>query len=182
VLHWILFYCISSCLGSPLSDYIDVSPIIYIFCRNPLDILVVLVSFLLDLPQECLAVFYVMVCYATIHTCNWWKWKIPCIIFWLLVVVAHYWSSASSKSSSASSSTSVSTLISSWCIVLGYLVILRGVILWLPIIILWLCIIVLLLHIFVWWWYLDELRFILSCHYFCLHPISRSTILIITTH
>jgi hypothetical protein len=143
VLSWILFCCISSCLGSSLSDYIDVSPIIPGFCRNPLDILVFLVPFFLYLSQECWAVFCVMVCCATIHTCRRWKWKIPCIMSWLLEVVAHYWSSSSSKSSSASSSTFVSTSISSWCVVLGYLVILCGVILWLCIIVLRLRIVVL---------------------------------------
>jgi hypothetical protein len=53
VLRSILFYCVSSCLGSSLSDYIDVSPIIVGFYRDPLDILVVLVHFFLDLPKKC---------------------------------------------------------------------------------------------------------------------------------
>jgi hypothetical protein len=179
VLRWILFCCIRSYLGSSSSDHIDVSPIIPGFCINPLNIIVVLVPFFLDLSQECWEFFYVMVCCATIHTCRWWKWTIPCIMSWLLEVVEHYWSSASSKSSSTSSSTYVSTLISSWCVVLGYLVILHGVILWLCIIVLqlhivvlFLCIIVLLLNIVVWWWYLDELRCSLSCHHFYLHSIS----------
>jgi hypothetical protein len=68
VLSWISCYFISSCLGSSLSDYIDVSPIIPGFCINPLDILVVLVYFFLDIPQECWVVFCVMVYYATLHT------------------------------------------------------------------------------------------------------------------
>jgi hypothetical protein len=131
VLHWILSYCISSCLISSSCDYIDVSSIIPGFCRNPLYILVVLVPLFLDLSQECCTVFCIMVCCTTIHTCRWWKWTLPCIMSWLLEVVAHYWTSSSSKSSSTSSSTSVSTSISSWCIVLRYLVILCGVILWL---------------------------------------------------
>jgi hypothetical protein len=101
VLRWILFCCISSCLGSSSSDYIDVFPIIPGFCRNPLDILVVLVPFFLNLSQECWAVFCVMVCCATIHTCRRWKWTIPCIMSWLLEVMAYYWPSASSKSSSS---------------------------------------------------------------------------------
>jgi hypothetical protein len=146
VLRWILFCCISSCLGSSSSDYIDVSPIIPRFCRDPLDILVVLVPFFMDLSQECWVVFCVMICCMTIHTCHWWKWKIPCIMSYFLDLVAHYWSYTSPKSSS----TFVSTLISSWFIVLGYLVILCGVILWLPIIVLHMCIL--------WWCYLDEMR------------------------
>jgi hypothetical protein len=158
VLRWILFCCISSCLGSSSSDYIDVSPIIPSFCRNPLDILVVMVPFFLDLSQECWEVFCVMVCCATVHTCRRWKWKIPCIMSWLLEVVAHYWSYASSESSSASSSTNVSTSITSRCVVLGYLVILCEIILRLHIVVLWLHIVVLWLHIVEWWWKLVELR------------------------
>jgi hypothetical protein len=167
-----LFYCIRSCLGSSSSDYIDVSPILPSFCRDPLDILVFLVPFFLDLSQECWTVFCIMVYYATIHTCHWWKWKIPCIMSWLLAVVTHYWTSASSKSSSNSSSTSVATSISSWCVVLRYLIILCGVILWSHVVVLWLHIIILLLHIVIWWWYLFELRCNLSYHHFFLHPIS----------
>jgi hypothetical protein len=98
VLRWILFCCISSYLGSSSSDYIDVSPIIPDFCRNLLDIVVVLVSFFLDLSQECWVFFCVMICCVTVHTCHWWKWTIPCIMSWLLVVVEYYWSSTSSKS------------------------------------------------------------------------------------
>jgi hypothetical protein len=147
VLSWILFSCINSYIGSSSSDYIDVSPLIPSFWRDPFGILVFLVPFLLDLSQECWAVFYVMVYYMTVHTCHWWKWTIPCIISCLLVIVAHYWSSTSSKYSSASSSTFVSTSISSSCIVLGYLVILCEVILWLCMVILLLCILVLLFHI-----------------------------------
>jgi hypothetical protein len=172
MLHWIFFCCISSCRGYSSSDYIDVSPIIPSFCRDPLDILVFLFPFFLNIPQECWVVFYSMVCCATVHTCRWWKWKIPFLMFWLLEIVAQYWSFASSKSSSTSSSTSVFTSISLRCIVLGYLVTLCGFILWLCIIILWLCIVVFLLHIVVWWWYLVELRRNLSCHHFFLKPIS----------
>jgi hypothetical protein len=133
-----------------------------------------------------------MICCTTIHTCRWWEWKIPCIMSWLLAFVAHYWSSASSKSSSALSSTSISTSIFVWCIVMRYLVILCRIILWMCIIILCLHIVVLFMCIIVWWWYLVELRCILSCHHFFLHPISISssfshrlhhpTILIIMTH
>jgi hypothetical protein len=62
VLRWILLCCISSCLGSSSSDYIDVSPTIPGFCRNPVDSMVVLFPFFLDLSQECWKVFSVMVC------------------------------------------------------------------------------------------------------------------------
>jgi hypothetical protein len=172
VLCWILFYCVSSYLGSSSSDYIDVSPIIPSFCRNPLDILVVLVPFFLDLSQECWTIFCIMVCCVTVHTCRWWKWTFPCIMSWLLEVVAHYWTSASSKSSSTSSSTSVSTSISSQvhCTEVpdytaqGYIVAAHC------------CIVVahcyIVVCIIVWWWYLVELRCNLSCHHFFLHPIS----------
>jgi hypothetical protein len=102
VLHWILFYYVISCLGSSLSDYVDVSPILLGFCRDPLDIMVVLVPFFLDLPQKCRTVFFVMICCATVHTCRWWEWTFPCIM-------EHYWSFASSKSSFVSSSTSIAS-------------------------------------------------------------------------
>jgi hypothetical protein len=172
VLSWILFYGINSCLGSSSSDYIDVLPIIPSLCKNPLDIHVVLVPFLLDISQESWAVLCAMVCCATMHTCCRWKWTIPFIISWLLEVVAHYWSSVASKSSSSSSNTYVSSSISSWCIVLGYLVILRRIIWWLCVVVLRFHIVVLRLHIVVWWWYLDEMRCNLSCHHFFLHPVS----------
>jgi hypothetical protein len=180
VLRSILFYCVNSCLGSSSSDYIDVCPIIPEFYRNPLDILAVLIPFVLDLSQKCWTVFCIMVHCTKIHTCHWWKWIIPSIMSWLLEVVAHYWTYTSSKSSSNLCFANVSTLISSWCIASTYLVILRKVILWLCIVILWLCIVVLwmriivlwlrivvlLLRIVLWWWYLVELRCILSCHHY----------------
>jgi hypothetical protein len=80
VLHWILFYCVSYCLGSFSCDYVDVSSIIPGLCRNRLYILVALVPLFLDLSQECWTVFCIMVCCATIHTCHWWKWTLPCIM------------------------------------------------------------------------------------------------------
>jgi hypothetical protein len=159
VSRWILSYCVSSCLGSSSCDYIDVSSIILGFCINPLYILVVLVPLFLDLSQECWTVFCIMVCRAVVHTCHWWKWALPCIMSYLLAVLAHYWTSNSSKSSSTSSSTYVSTPISSQCVVLRYLVILC-------VVILWLCIIVLGLRIVLWRWYLVELRCNLSCYHF----------------
>jgi hypothetical protein len=128
-----------------------------------------MVPFFLDLFQECCTIFCVMVCCVTVHTCGWWKWKLPCIVSLLLAVMAHYWSRASSKSSSRSSSSSTS--ISSRCVVLRYLVILRRVILWLCIIVLQLRIFIIMMRISVWWWYLVELRCILSCHNLFLHPI-----------
>jgi hypothetical protein len=123
LLCWIMFCCISSCLGSSSSYYFDFISIIPCFCRNPLDILIVLVPFFLYFSQECWAVFYVVSRCETIHTCYGWKWTISCIMSWLLTVVANYWPYAST-------STSESTSISSWCIVLGYQVILHEIILW----------------------------------------------------
>jgi hypothetical protein len=172
VLSWILFCCINSCLGSSSSDYIDVFLIIPGFRINPLEILVVLVPFVLDLSQECWEVFCVMVYSAPIHTCCWWNWIIHCIMSWLLELMEHYWSSSSSKSSYVLSSTSVSTSISLRCVVLGYLVILREVILWLCVIVPRSHIVVLWMHIVVWWWHLDELRRNLPCHHLYLHPVS----------
>jgi hypothetical protein len=127
---------------------------------------------LINIVHTCWTIFCVMIRYATVHTCRWWEWKIPCIMSWLLAVMAHYWSYALSKSSSSSSSTSISTSISAWCVALRYLVILRKIILWMCIIILQLQIVVLLVHIIVWWWYLVELRCKLFCHHLFLHPIS----------
>jgi hypothetical protein len=162
VLRWILFDYISSCLGSSSSEYINVSPIILGFCRDPLNILVLLVPFFLDLPQECRTIFCVMICFTTIHTCCWWECTFPSTISWFLEVVAHYWSFASSESSSSSSSTSIFKCY----VVLRYLIILHRIILWMHIIILWLCIVVLLLCIVIWWRYLVELRCSLLCHHF----------------
>jgi hypothetical protein len=132
MLHWIMFCCIISCLGSSLSYYVDVLSIIPSFCINPLEILIVLIPFFLYFSQECWAVFCVVICCATMHTCHRWKWTVSCIMSRLLTIVADY-------CPSSSTSTSESTSISFLCIVLGYMVILRGIILWL-------CIIVLRLH------------------------------------
>jgi hypothetical protein len=171
VLRWVLSYYFNSCLSSSSHDYIDVSSIIPHFCINPLYILVVLVPLFLDIFQECSRVFYIMVCCTKVHTCRWWKWTFPCIMFYFLAIVTHYWAYASSKSSSTTSYTSVSTLIPSWCVVLRYLVIPRRVILWLCIIVLWLCSVILLLCIVVWRWYLVGPRCIFPCHNFFFHLI-----------
>jgi hypothetical protein len=151
VLSWILFCYINSYLGSSSSNYIDVFPIIHGFYRNPLEILVILVLFFLNISQECWAIFYVMVYYETIHKCHGWKWKIPCIISWLLEVVAYESPFSSYKYSSSSTYTYESTSIYLRCIVLGYLVILRKIILWMSIVVLRLCGIE-------FWWHIVELR------------------------
>jgi hypothetical protein len=147
-------------------DHVDVLSIIPGFCRNPLYIMIVLVPLFLDLPQECCEIFYIMVYYARVHACCWWKWNFPCIISWLLVVVEHYWTSASSKSSSTLYSTSISNSISSRYVVLRYLIILHEVILWLHIVVFWLHSFILLLNIIIWRWYLVKLRCNFPRHYF----------------
>jgi hypothetical protein len=150
-------YCFISCLSSSTCNYVDIYLIIIGFYRNPLNILIVLVPFFLNIPQKCWAFLCIMVGCMTVHTCHRWKWKFPCIMSSFLEYVAHYWTSSTSKSSSTSSSTSISTLISSWCVVLRHLIILCGVILRLHISILWLSSVVLLLCIVIWRWYLVEL-------------------------
>jgi hypothetical protein len=164
VLCWVLSYCISSFLSSYVCNYVDISSIIPHLFRNPLNILVVLILFFFNLPQKCWAFLCIMVCYTTIHACRRWKWTFPCIVSYTLIVMAYYWTFSSSKSSSTSSSTSASSSFSSWCIILRHLIILHEVILWLHVIILRLCSVV-------WRWYLVELRCILSCHHFLMHPI-----------
>jgi hypothetical protein len=171
VLRWILSYCIRSCLGSSSHEYDDISSIIPIFYIDPLNILVSLVPLFLNISQKCSTFFCVMVCCTIVHTCHWWEWIFPCIMSWMLEVVAHYWSSTSSKSSSTSSSTFVSNLISLWCIVLRYLIIMCEVLQWLHSIVLWLCSVVLWLCNIIWRWYLVEMRCIFPCHHFYFHPI-----------
>jgi hypothetical protein len=159
--HWCcvgsLSYCVSSCLSTSSCDYVDISSIIPGFCRDPLNILIVLIPLFLNLPQKCWAFLCIMVCCTTVHTCHRWKWTFPCIMSWMLEVVAHYWTSTSSKSSSTSSSTSISSSISSWCIVLRHLIILHGVILWCVLLYCG-CACCILCCIVVWRWYLVKLR------------------------
>jgi hypothetical protein len=120
------------------------------------------------------------------HTRPRWKWKLSCIVSWLLTVVAYHWFFASSKASSSSSSTSLSRSISSRCIVLGPLVILSGTIVWLRSIvlqlhsvmlllhnvILLLHSVIILLHSVIWGWYLVKMWCNFLGHHLCMHPIS----------
>jgi len=112
-----------------------------------------------------------MVCCVTIHACRRWKCTFPYIVYSLLEVMAHYWSSNSSKASSTSTSTSVSSSISSRCIVLSHLIILHRFVLWMHVIILRLCNVVILLRIIIWRWYLVKIRCNFPYHHFFLHPI-----------
>jgi hypothetical protein len=171
VLFWILSYYVNSSLSSFMHNYVDIYYIIPGFCRYPLGIMIVLTPFFLNLPQKYWAFLCIMVCCVTIHACHRWKWKFPCIVSWLLEFMEHYWTYASSKYSSTLSSTSVSTSISSWYIVLRYLIVLLGVILWLCIIILRLRSVLLLMRSVVWGWYLVKLRCIFPCHHLFLCPI-----------
>jgi len=92
----------------------------------------------------------------------------------MLEIMTYYWTSSSSKSSSTSSYTSVPTSISSWCVVLRYMIILRLVIPWLCIVVLLLRNIILRLGMTIWRWYLIELWIKFLCHHLFLHPISIS--------
>jgi hypothetical protein len=151
-----------------MCNYIDISSIIPYFCRNPLIIMIVLISIFVDLPQQCRIIFCFTVGCTTIHTCDRWKLELYCIVSWLLKVMAYHQSSTSSKASS----TSISSLISSRCVVLWHLIILCEIILWLCGIVLQLRNVILLWHSVIWGWYLVKLWCNFPCHHLFLHPIS----------
>jgi hypothetical protein len=150
VLCCILSYCISSCISFSMHKYVDIYSIIPLLHRNPLNILIVLILFFLNLPQKCWAFLCIIVCYVPIHACCRWKWEFPCVVAWMLVVMEYCSTSTSSKSSSTWSSTSVSCSVSSHCIVLRHLIILRRVIMWLDVIIIRLHNVILMLCNVVW--------------------------------
>jgi hypothetical protein len=116
----------------------------------------------------------------TIHTSRWWQWTFPCVMSWLLAIVTCDRSSTMSETSSGSSCSSISCAITSRCIILWCLIILRGivlglcrVVLWLRVIVGLLCSIILLLRSVVWGWGLIELWCCLPSHHFSLVPCMR---------
>jgi hypothetical protein len=84
VLCWIWSHCVSYCLRTSSSDYVDIYSIVLGLYRDPLNILVVLVPLFLNFSQKCWAFLCIMVCCATVHTCRRWKWTFPCIMSWML--------------------------------------------------------------------------------------------------
>jgi hypothetical protein len=72
VLYKILFDCVISYFSTSAHHYVDVPTIFSSFYRDPLYVLIVLISFLPYLPQECCAILCIVICYAKIHACRRW--------------------------------------------------------------------------------------------------------------
>jgi len=69
---WFLFSHIISYFSTFVHHYVDVPAIFSSFCRDTMCVLIVLILFLLYLPQQCCAILYVMICCVTIHACCRW--------------------------------------------------------------------------------------------------------------
>jgi hypothetical protein len=113
-----------------------------------------------------------------IHTSCWWKWTFHCIMSRFLTIVRYHWSSTSSKTSSHSSFIYIADSISSQCVILRHLIILRGGVLRFCCVVLQMCgiiwllhSIILLLHSVVWGWNLIKLWCRFPSHHFFLHSI-----------
>jgi hypothetical protein len=172
VFHWILFCCISSYLGSSSCDYIDVSPIIPGFCRDPLDNLIVLVTFFVGYFPR---VLDNVLCHGLLRESTYMlqlevdnplhnflvvgNFGALLVLFFIQILLYRILHLCIHLNRLVVCSTEVPSYIA-W----GYIVDVH--------ILLWLHNVVLLFWIIVWLWYLVEMRCNFSCDCFCLHPIS----------
>jgi hypothetical protein len=87
LLYWFLFSHIISCFSTSVHHYFDIPAILSSFYRDPLDVLIVLISFLMYLPQQCCAIFCIMICCAE-NTCM--SQVVVDILFHSTLVVGSY--------------------------------------------------------------------------------------------